>query len=97
MAGRDEGTGALIEPRNNRERRRLAVTIIRRLQSFTQWWVRLNKPHTQKFGHFRFRTAAITIAGVELLRRIHKGQFNLRVLRLKDRTAPAVWKAALAA
>ena len=43
----------MIEPRNNRERRRLAVTIIRRLQSFTQWWVRLNKPHTQKFGHFR--------------------------------------------
>ncbi len=26
------------------------------------------------------RTAAITIAGVELLRRIHKGQFNLRGL-----------------
>jgi hypothetical protein len=51
MAGRDEGTGALIEPRNNRACRRLAVTIIRRLQSFTQWWVRLNKPHTQKFGH----------------------------------------------
>jgi hypothetical protein len=53
MAGRDEGTGALIEPRNNRARRRLAVTIIRRLQSFTQWWVSLNEPHTQKFGHFR--------------------------------------------
>jgi transposase-like protein len=44
-----------------------------------------------------FRTAAITIAGVELLRRIHKGQFDLRALHLKDRTAPAVWKAALAA
>jgi transposase-like protein len=37
-----------------------------------------------------FRTAAITIAGVELLRRIHKGQFDLRALRLKDRTAPVV-------
>jgi transposase-like protein len=44
-----------------------------------------------------FRTAAITIAGVELLRRIHKDQFDLRALCLKDRTAPAVWKAALAA
>jgi transposase-like protein len=44
-----------------------------------------------------FRTAAITIAGVELLRRIHKGQFDLRSLRLKDRTASAIWKAALAA
>ena len=30
----------------------LAVRINRRLQSDTQWWVRLNTPHTQKFGHF---------------------------------------------
>jgi hypothetical protein len=53
MAGRDEGTGALIEPRNNRARRALAVTIIPHLQSFTQWWVTLTKPRTQKFGHSR--------------------------------------------
>jgi transposase-like protein len=44
-----------------------------------------------------FRTAAIVIAGIELLRRIHKGQFNLARLRLKDRSMPAVWKAVLAA
>ena len=44
-----------------------------------------------------FRTAAITIAGVELLRRIHKGQFNLRGLRIKDRSTPAVWQAVLEA
>jgi transposase-like protein len=44
-----------------------------------------------------FRTAAITIAGIELLRRIHKGQFDLRGLRLKDRSTPAVWNAVLAA
>ena len=43
-----------------------------------------------------FRTAAITIAGVELLRRIHKGQFNLRALRLKDRSTPSLWNAVLA-
>lgn len=55
MAGRDERTGALIEPRNNRARRGLAVTIIRRLQSLTQWWVRPTKPHTQTFGHSRRR------------------------------------------
>ena len=53
MAGRDEGTGVWIEPRNNRARRGLAVTIVRRLQSLAQWWVRLTKPHTQKFGYFR--------------------------------------------
>src|SRR6202522_1768956 len=35
-------------------------------------------------GFKRFRTAAITIAGIEFLRRIHKGQFNLGKLRLKE-------------
>ena len=44
-----------------------------------------------------FTTAAIVIAGIELLRRIHKGQFNLGRLRLKDRSTPAVWRAVLAA
>jgi transposase-like protein len=44
-----------------------------------------------------FTTAAIVIAGIELLRRIHKGQFSLGRLRLKDRSTPAVWNAVLAA
>src|SRR5271169_3336211 len=44
-----------------------------------------------------FRTAAITIAGIELLRRIHKGQFNLDRLCLRDRSAPVVCNAVLAA
>jgi len=48
-------------------------------------------------GFKRFRTAAITIAGIELLRRIHKGQFNLGRLRLRARRAPAVWETVLAA
>jgi transposase-like protein len=43
----------------------------------------------------RFRTAATTIAGIELMHRIRKGQFNLMKLRLKDATAPSVWTAAL--
>ena len=47
-------------------------------------------------GSFLSDTAAITIAGIELLRRIHKGQFNLRRLRLKGRSAPAIWDAVLA-
>ena len=46
-------------------------------------------------GFKQFRTAAIVIAGIELLRRIGKEQFNLSRLRLKDRRAPAVWKAVL--
>jgi len=48
-------------------------------------------------GFKRFETAAITIARIELLHRIHKGQFNLRRLRLKGRSASAIWNAVLAA
>jgi transposase-like protein len=48
-------------------------------------------------GFKRFKTAAITISGIKLLRRIRKGQFNLSRLRLRDRRAAAVWEAALAA
>ena len=44
-----------------------------------------------------FSTAAIVIAGIELVRRIHKGQFNRGRLRLKDRSTFAVWNAVLAA
>jgi hypothetical protein len=42
-------------------------------------------------------TPTITIAGVELLHHIRKGQFALYRLRLKDRAAPAIWNAVLAA
>jgi hypothetical protein len=38
-------------------------------------------------GFKRFDYAAITIAGIELLRRIHKGRFALGSLRLKDQAA----------
>ena len=48
-------------------------------------------------GFKRFGTAAVTIAGIELLRRIYKGQFSLGRLRLKDRSASAIWNAVLAA
>src|SRR5882757_6015282 len=44
-----------------------------------------------------FRTAAIVTAGIALLRRIYKGQFNFARLHLKDRSTPAVWNAVLAA
>jgi transposase-like protein len=39
-------------------------------------------------GFKRFRTAAITISGIELPRRIHKGQFNLGGLRSKTEVRP---------
>lgn len=44
-----------------------------------------------------FSAAAITIAGVELLRRIHKRQFSLSVVSASDHTAPTLWNAVLAA
>jgi transposase-like protein len=48
-------------------------------------------------GFKRFRGAAITLAGIELMHRIRKGQFNLVKLSLKDTAAPAMWNAVLSA
>jgi transposase-like protein len=48
-------------------------------------------------GFKRFRNAAITLAGISLMHRIRKGQFNLVKPSLKDTAAPAVWNAVLSA
>ena len=48
-------------------------------------------------GFKHFRQAATTIAGVELMHRIRKGQFKLGKLGIKNRTAPEIWNAVLAA
>ena len=48
-------------------------------------------------GMKRFRSASITIAGIELIHRIRKGQLTLGRLRIKNNRAPAVWNAVLAA
>ena len=46
-------------------------------------------------GFKRFRSAAITISGIELMQRIRKGQFDLCAFGLKDTAAPSVWNAVL--
>lgn len=48
-------------------------------------------------GFKRFRSAATTIAGIELMHRIRKGQFNLATLDLKETAAPTVWNTVLLA
>ena len=48
-------------------------------------------------GLKQFRNAAVTIAGIELMHRIRKGQFGLRRLGVQGRAAPAVWNAVLRA
>jgi hypothetical protein len=48
-------------------------------------------------GFKGFRNAAITIAGIELMHRIHKRQFGLGRLGVQGRAAPAVWNAVLGA
>lgn len=48
-------------------------------------------------GLKRFRNASITIAGVELMHRIRKGQFKLGKLRVNEGRAPDIWNAVLAA
>jgi hypothetical protein len=44
----------------------------------------------------RFGNAAITIAGIELMHRIRKGQFVLPA-NIKDTGTPGVWNAVLSA
>ena len=48
-------------------------------------------------GFERFDTAAVTIRGIELAKKIKKGQFNLATLAGKPATAPESWVAVLAA
>ena len=46
-------------------------------------------------GLKQFRNAVITVAGIELMHRIRKGQFGLRCFGLQRGTAPTVWNAVL--
>jgi transposase-like protein len=48
-------------------------------------------------GFKNFDCAATTVAGIELLHRIRKGQFDLGSLHIKNQTVPAIWNAVLAA
>jgi hypothetical protein len=48
-------------------------------------------------GFKRFENAAITISGIELARRIKKGQFDTTEMKLKGARAEELWKAVLAA
>jgi transposase-like protein len=48
-------------------------------------------------GLKRFRSAATTIAGIELMHRIRQVQFNLATLDLKETTTPTVWNTVLSA
>jgi transposase-like protein len=46
-------------------------------------------------GLKRFKRAATTISGIELMHRMRKGQFNLWTLDLKSTAMPTVWNALL--
>ncbi len=46
-------------------------------------------------GLKKFRSAETIIAGIELLRRIQKSQFDLWQLRVNGKAAPAIWSAVL--
>jgi transposase-like protein len=50
-----------------------------------------------KLGLKRFRRAQITIAGIELMHSIRKGQFKRGKFGVKGKTAPEIWSAVLAA
>jgi len=48
-------------------------------------------------GFKSLANANVTIAGIELIHRIRKGQFALGRLRVQGQTAPGIWNAALSA
>ena len=48
-------------------------------------------------GFKQFRNAVITIAGIELMHSIRKGQFGLWRLRAQAGTTPEIWNAILGA
>jgi transposase-like protein len=48
-------------------------------------------------GFKRFRRAKVTIAGIELLHRLRKNQFDLSKLQIHAKTASTMWNAVLAA
>ena len=48
-------------------------------------------------GFKQFRHAAITIAGIEVMHRIRKGQFGLRRFGVRGQAASAIWNAVLEA
>jgi transposase-like protein len=48
-------------------------------------------------GLKRFQRAKVTIAGIELLHRIRKNQFDLSRLKIQTKTAPTIWNAVRAA
>jgi putative transposase len=48
-------------------------------------------------GFKRFRNAAVTISGIELMQRIRKGQFDLTAVNIKDTSAPSIWMTVLSA
>jgi transposase-like protein len=48
-------------------------------------------------GFKRFRSAGTTVAGVELMQRIRKGQHELGCLGVQGRAPAAIWTAVLTA
>jgi transposase-like protein len=46
-------------------------------------------------GFKRFRSAATTISGIELIHRIRKRQFDLSAVALEDISAPSAWSVVL--
>jgi transposase-like protein len=85
-------------PNENEVRKHTKLRISRHLNNLVEQDHRGIKSRTgPTLGFKRFAYAAITIAEIELLRRIHKGQFAIGLLRVKDQAVPAIWNAVLSA
>jgi transposase-like protein len=56
----------------------------------------INSRTRPMLGFKNFNSAAITLAGVEVLHRICKGQFALSRFQVKDQAVAAIWNVVLA-
>ncbi|WP_246217524.1 IS6 family transposase [Paraburkholderia panacisoli] len=57
----------------------------------------IKSPVNVMLGFKRFRSAAVTLSGIELMHRIRKGQLDFTSMHLKDTTSPSIWMAVLSA
>jgi transposase-like protein len=81
-----------------RQRKPIKVRSSKYLNNLIEQDHRAIKSRTGPMLGFKdFKSAAITLAGVELLHRIRQGQFSRKQLGVAGKTAPEIWNAVLTA
>ena len=99
VASRGQGSSRLTSPRRPKAQRSKSLILsLKYVNNLTEQNHRSIKLRLgPMLGFKQFRRAATTIADIELMHRIRKDQFKLARPHIKDKTAPEIWNAVLAA